>query len=806
VRAASHVRAGGTAASDVRIQAPDPPAFTRSATTILRLVVAGAVTLLGLILATGGKQTLAGLEADLLAFLTKAPQALERFLIGLLQYFAIALPVVVTILLLALRKVRLWLMALAGSIVAAAAIRGVIALLDRTTPPRLSQALAQPGWVGGAAFPDSAYIAGSAAALTVLWPFLGRRWRHVGAWILILFVALRLVTTGLALNMGLSLGLGWFVGELTLLLFGSPNRRATPREVAEALVRAGLPLAELDIAHVDARGSVPYFGTLRDGGRIFAKALGSEERSSDLLFRVYRYVRVRDVGDERPFSSLRRAVEHEGLLALKARDVGVRTPHLLSIADVGDDVNMLLAYEAIEGRSLDGVDVEELTDPVLDAVWSQVLILRQNRIAHRDLRLANVFLASDGTPWMIDFGFSELAVHDEVLANDVVELLCSTTTAVGPARSVASAERVIGVDALNEAAPRIQPAVLSSATRKAMDARPEKFKDLQQEVQRVTGLEKIRYEQLHRVSGKRVLTVAAIGLAFYFLIPQLADVGNLWTKVKTADWGWATAAFLASLLSYAGAAISAAGAVPNKLLPLPLLEAQFASSFVNRITPASVGGMAVSVRFYEKSGINSATSVAGVGIDTIAGFAVHILLTLIFILWAGRRGIDELPHPHGSALLIGLSTLFVLSGAVAFTPWGRKVILPKVTRPLKQAIGGVRQIATAPGKLLALFGGSTLITLSYVVAMYFAILAFHGHMAFATAGAVYLIGSAVATAAPTPGGIGATEALLITGYTAAGLNDSIAVAAVFLFRIATFWIPILPGWLAFIDLQHRDRI
>jgi undecaprenyl-diphosphatase len=29
---------------------------------------------------------------------------------------------------------------------------------------------------------------------------------------------------------------------------------------------------------------------------------------------------------------------------------------------------------------------------------------------------------------------------------------------------------------------------------------------------------------------------------------------------------------------------------------------------------------------------------------------------------------------------------------------------------------------------------------------------------------------------------------------------------VFLFRLATFWLPILPGWLAFTWLQHTDRI
>ena len=50
-----------------------------------------------------------------------------------------------------------------------------------------------------------------------------------------------------------------------------------------------------------------------------------------------------------------------------------------------------------------------MTDAVIEAVWEQVELMRLRRIAHRDLRLANIFLAADGAVWMIDFGFSELA-------------------------------------------------------------------------------------------------------------------------------------------------------------------------------------------------------------------------------------------------------------------------------------------------------------------------------------------------------------------------------------------------------------
>lgn len=49
---------------------------------------------------------------------------------------------------------------------------------------------------------------------------------------------------------------------------------------------------------------------------------------------------------------------------------------------------------------------------------------------------------------------------------------------------------------------------------------------------------------------------------------------------------------------------------------------------------------------------------------------------------------------------------------------------------------------------------------------------------------------------------GAVEAALIAALTAFGLPAQVAVPAVFLFRLVTFWIPILPGWLA---LRHLER-
>jgi undecaprenyl-diphosphatase len=50
------------------------------------------------------------------------------------------------------------------------------------------------------------------------------------------------------------------------------------------------------------------------------------------------------------------------------------------------------------------------------------------------------------------------------------------------------------------------------------------------------------------------------------------------------------------------------------------------------------------------------------------------------------------------------------------------------------------------------------------------------------------------------------EATLIAGLTSAGMASTTAVGAVILYRLASFWIPLLPGWGAFVALQRSGDL
>jgi undecaprenyl-diphosphatase len=157
-------------------------------------------------------------------------------------------------------------------------------------------------------------------------------------------------------------------------------------------------------------------------------------------------------------------------------------------------------------------------------------------------------------------------------------------------------------------------------------------------------------------------------------------------------------------------------------------------------------------------------------------------------------------------MLVVVIVILVAAGILAATRWGRRILHLHVLRFLKQSWVSMASLSRSPARILALVGGSFGVTIAYTVALACAVAAFDGGVSFAQVGAVYLGSSLIAAAAPTPGGLGAMEAALVAGFTGIGMDPAIAVAAVLSYRLATYWLPILPGWLSFRLLDRRNYI
>ena len=782
-------------------------AYVRSPQDVLRVIAFGVVTIALTAMTIGFEDGIVGVEEDIVELFGFFDAGVERVLHGAVEVVAGLVALATLVVPLVARRWRVTAYVVAASFTAVVAMSLCQRLIDRETSATLVNELAErAGIADSGTTSGSVGLAQLAAVFVVLGPFVSRRWRRAGACLLaVLFLARILVTVRLPIELFLSLPVGALCGAATLLAFGRPERRPTSVAIRDALVAAGLDVVDVAPASVDARGSQPSVATLADDSRVFVKVLGAHERAADLMFRGYRFLRLKNVGDERAFSSLRRTIEHEALVALLARDVGVRTPRLRAITDVGVD-SMLLAFDLVDARPLSELPDTAVTDEVMRRVWLEVAALRGGRIAHRDLRRSNVLIAADGTPWLIDFGFSEVAVDPSILSADVAQLLVSFALVAGPERSVGAAVESLGRGPVAEAMPRLQRRALSGATQEALKPHRGLLEATRAEVMRQTEAPEVEMVVLERANRSTIVTGGALVLATYFLFPQLTNLPGIVDQVRDASWSWTPLILLASAGTYVAASMSLAGSVPNRLPSGPLLLASVGSSFAGTLAPASVGGMALNLRFFQKQGVDRAVAVSGVGLDAVGGVIGHLSLIAVFFVWAGRDAFDSvsLPDPHW--LLVGLAVVVVLGAAAFAVPATRRLVRQRVLSAVMRAADGIVDVVRNPGKVALLLGGSVLVTLFYLLTCWFSLEAFGGGVPFATVGAVFLVALAIATAAPTPGGLGAMEAALIAGLVSAGLDNTVAVPAVFMYRLFTFWIPILPGWFAFRWLERHDYL
>ncbi|HEV3293177.1 MAG TPA: lysylphosphatidylglycerol synthase transmembrane domain-containing protein, partial [Streptosporangiaceae bacterium] len=312
--------------------------------------------------------------------------------------------------------------------------------------------------------------------------------------------------------------------------------------------------------------------------------------------------------------------------------------------------------------------------------------------------------------------------------------------------------------------------------------------------------------RLQRVRPRTLLAIAAAAGAFYFVLPQLAQVGSSWHALQSAHWAWLPVIIASSAVTYLASAAALIGAVPGRVPLWPATLTQAASSFVNRISPANIGGMALNARFLQKNGVSPSAGVAAVGVNALMGAVAHLLLLVIFLVLAGHRLAQAFRLPPASKLLLALAVVAALAGLVLASRRGRRFAVTRLWPGVRSAAASLRTVAASPVKLTLLTGGSALITLAYIGGLVASVQAFGGHAGIAEIGAVYLGAAVIAAASPTPGGLGAIEAALVAGLTGIGVPPGPAVSAVLAYRLATYWLPVLPGWLCLRFLQNRQYI
>jgi uncharacterized membrane protein YbhN (UPF0104 family) len=452
---------------------------------------------------------------------------------------------------------------------------------------------------------------------------------------------------------------------------------------------------------------------------------------------------------------------------------------------------------------------DEITDDLLTAIWRQLELLHAQRLAHRHLEGDSILVDEDGAPYIVALHSGEIAANDLVLRLDLAQLLTTLALRAGPERAVRTATGVLGADPLAAAVPLLQNVALSRNTRAALRRDRDLLSRIREQILRLKPEVVVEPERLERFRPRTVVSIVAGAAAGYFLLSQLSDI-DVGLLLRQADWGWAGTGAVAAAVTFLAAAMMIIGFVPERLPLIRTVLVQLAGSFIKLMAPAAVTGVAVNTRYLQRAGIRPGPAVASVGASQLTGLIVHIMLLIVFGFITGTgtgtgTGNAESLTPSRTVVIVLLAGA-VLAGSAAAVPPVRRLAMRRLKDMFSGVVPRLLDVLQTPRKLLTGVGGTLLLTAGFVICLDASIRAFGGSIGWTVVVIVFLTGNAVGSAAPTPGGLGAVEGALTLGLTVAGLPAGTAASAVLLFRMLTFWLPVLPGWAAFAYLQRKEAI
>jgi glycosyltransferase 2 family protein len=773
------------------------PARIRTPLDLVRLCALVLIVLALAGLGTIGSNTSSGATEDVSSLLNDVPHVFIRALSLAGTFGALALPFAFMVREIIRGQPRRLIEALVTGLLAIAVTTGLDWVVTALPSQSLYDAFTRTGHHSGVR-PLDAYLAALLAFVTVAGAAREPIWR----WLFALATALYVVsafTAGQAslLSLVSSLVIGMTVGVAVRYIAGNANERPDGQRIAAELGRRDITLVGLRRVVGDDDDHRTYQATTDGGDQLTVHVLDRDLIASGAVYSVYRLLRFRAEISAAQAISMERVAERRTLLAMLAAEARVPTPRLVAGVSCGPDA-IVLAYSSVVG-----VPLTEPTDAQLNELWSSAARLHHNRVTHHGLTATSLLvdpaghvllpIPTDGYPFATDLRISL----------DRAQLLVTTAQLVGADRAVHSARLVLSDDQLASTLPVLQPIAIARDTRTALKKLPGLLDEVRDQIQDQTNHPPPELSRVERFQPRTVITIVAVIVAVYLLVGQLGTV-DLATVFRSARWRWVPLVAVASVATYFAAALSLTGYVRERLSFLRTVLVQVAASFAGFVTPPSVGGLAVNIRYLRKANVSTTGAATSVGLSQVLNAVSHVLLLIVFAAATGTSAHNSLPIPGWAFVAIGGVVAAIL--VVLALPVTRRWLLARLLPPLREALPRLLNLVTDPIKLAEAVAGTFALNGAYIAALWCAARAFDGRLDFAAVAVIYLAGAAIASAAPTPGGLGAVEVALSTGLAAAGMASAAAISAVLLFRLLTFWLPVPFGWAALHWLQRRDAL
>ncbi len=714
-----------------------------------------------------------------------------------------------------------------------------------------------------------ARVAATVGVVTAALPYLSR-WlqRTLETVTAVLAVAVVVNGSGLPVPVLASVALGWGVTALVHLVVGSPLGLPSPDEMVLLLGDLDINAQAVEPMPRQEWGVGRFAGQV-DGDPVDVSYYGRDAADAQFLAKATRFLFYRDSGPTLTFTR-RQQVEHEAYLTLMAGRAGVRVATVLAAGPAGPAHDALFVTRPPDGARLadfapyvlpspppgdgdrgdgdakdgdcrdgdcrdgDDADPTPVVDPAagedqaptddcpppppipaatVDDVFRQLGALQAEGIAHGALSGETIVVDDQGRTGFVDFRAATTVATDDQLHRDTAAVLAAVAAVAGPEDTVAAALRALPTEAVVKALPFLQRAALDTVASRSLRGRKAALVALREQGAAAAGVEVPKLIEPRRISWVTLLLVIGTLIGGWALIGVLINVGKSWSTITGADWGWVAVVFVLAQAAYPAIAITTVGSVTDPLPYGRTLALELSDTFV-ALAGGSMAVLATRVRFFQQEGYSPTVAVSsGVLVSTASWIVKGALFLIAVPLALGNLHFTDSEENNTSGdshlvflIVIAVIVVGVALGLVFAVPRWRRLAAAKLRPKASEVWDHLKILATHPRNLVEIFGGNVAAQLFVAMALGASLHAFGQHLGLATLLVVLTLGSMLGGISPVPGGMGVVEAGMIIGLTAAGIPEQDAVAAVFVQRLFTAYLPPIWGWFVLVWMRKKEYL
>jgi uncharacterized membrane protein YbhN (UPF0104 family) len=222
-----------------------------------------------------------------------------------------------------------------------------------------------------------------------------------------------------------------------------------------------------------------------------------------------------------------------------------------------------------------------------------------------------------------------------------------------------------------------------------------------------------------------------------------------------------------------------------------------AKLFMDQVVPSGgVSGTLLVVRALDRRGIPRGTSMAAIVVDLMSYYAAYVVALVIALGVIWIRGdltlFIILPAAIFAPVAAGIPTvLSLVSHGRTLPQWIQRLpIVGSGLRALAEATPGIAHDSSLIARCMGLQGAIFLLDAGTLWSMLCALgLSVHPAQVFAS----FMLSTLARTLGPVPGGLGIFDAASVATLKLMGVPIAAGLAATFLFRGFSYWLPMAPG-------------